>query len=258
MKYIKMILKPKEKPIDDINEKEIEIMEYFLWSLCFNGQIQDGWEVVKTDNNLTVFITQVDGDSLDEKYDGEYVKRNKKEMEPIFELTYETVGTNYYSDKICRCKNPSFYILYTAEFHFGSPVICGDCGRSIPMYKLPLPDPKDNGGGRDYSWEIGWEKTYKNVDSIWRACLADRWSERQIINPKSALSKQGRDICKSFEKVTGKMFYYFLFDSDFNAKFDLQGKCPECEKNWRVQKINDTDWLFCDRCKLCTKKYWKE
>lgn len=252
-----MMLKPKEKTVDELNENEIERMEYLLWSLYHNGQIQDYWDVVKTGDNLTVFITQVDIDSLDEKYDGEYVKKNKKELEPVFDISYKTIGTHFYAEKICSCKNPSFYILYTANNHFGSPVICGDCGNSIPMYKLPLRKPDKNGGG-DYFFEMDWEIAWKEVESLWYAGLADKWTERQIINPKSALAKWGREwICKDFEKVTEKKFYYFLFDANCGNKFDLQAKCPECGKNWRKQKIKEEEWSFCDDCRLSTKKYWK-
>ena len=256
MDFIKFTFTKKEN-IDNSVEEQEEFINDYLGTLFSNGQIHYDYSLVKKESIYFVFATLIASDSLSEEFDNIYVKERKKKIKTIFDVKIEVLGKNVYSDNICCCENKSGYLLFSCSTHYSSPIRCIDCWEFIPLYKFPYAPQQE-----EYYHELNWERTYKDIDELWYQGLADRWTERQMINPKSALSKIGRKICKDFENATNKPFYYFLFDVDYNDKYRLHEKCPECGEAWRVVQVGGNtekrELYFCDKCRLISRKYWKE
>ena len=67
----------------------------------------------------------------------------------------------------------------------------------------------------------------------------------------SALSRQGREICKKMEGLTSVPTYYFLYNYKKIKGDELSRRCPGCNKEWGLQKQLHGFYDFkCDRCKL--------
>lgn len=37
----------------------------------------------------------------------------------------------------CHCEDSSWYMLYSDYSESSSPIICGDCGKEIPLIRMP-------------------------------------------------------------------------------------------------------------------------
>lgn len=135
-------------------------------------------------------------------------------------------------------------MLYASYLEGETPVICGDCGKSVPLYRLPKIM-----GQEEYFQELNLQRDYKNVDNLYVSCLSDRFTYRQMSNPNSQLSKKGRKICHEFEKSTNKPFYYYLA----NLKKNLN-RCPICGEEWQNSNNSKTVDFKCEKCRLVTDK----
>jgi predicted nucleic acid-binding Zn ribbon protein len=139
------------------------------------------------------------------------------------------------------------YMLYTDWADEESPVVCGKCGKSVPLYKLPyLRVEGTNGRFEDEHFStLSWKDMYRAVDKLWMACLSDRFTFRQMHSLDSVLSKKGRYICKEFEQLTGIPFYYYLFHSS-----KTPAKCPSCGREWKLTGEKTFIDYKCDECRL--------
>jgi len=267
MNFIKLTFELKENSSLNNEKKEdlIDglIIDDYLRALYNNNQIHRDYSIIKKDNVYSAFVTLIDKDSFDEKYDSIYVKEYKGKLNAKCNIKIESLGTDAFWEENCECKNISGYMLFSSQFHIGTPIVCIDCFRGVPSYRFPhMPQQEE------YFHEVSWERAYNMVEGVWFQSFADRWAERQMVNPKSALSKIGRDICSEYEKSVGKPFYYYLFDADFNNKYKLYEKCPECGEKWRelertlessVRLSSNTQKLYlCDKCRLVSQQYWTD
>ena len=244
MNVVKVVFKPKIKNIDDF--KVSLLLADFFNALCSNGQIHEGYAVIKADDSFSAVITVIGEDSLNEKHYSEYVRKYKKEIELLYEIEFEIIGENVYSDEnYCSCENKTGYILFSTFNNSGSPIRCIDCWRDVPLYRLPLIQ-----GQKDYHGEILWAHYFmKSVDTLETYGWAAKWAKKQLTNPNSEVSKEGRGICADFEKVTGKPFYYLLIAE--NGKSRLRGKCPICGEQWReFNSAGSVILCLCDKCRL--------
>jgi predicted nucleic acid-binding Zn ribbon protein len=226
--------------IDEPQEEIHELLYDYLHVLYRNGQIYRDYELVKTDIAYCAFVTLPERDSLDDKYAGFFVRDYTQRVNKWFALSFEYIGENLGYGEPCVCENPSWYYL-NAQVNDCSPVVCGDCRRRRPLYRLPYIM------GYDEFYPLrGWQHSYFSMDTIWFHGVSDRFSYRQMRDPNSSLSKEGRELCGAFEKATGKPFYYFLFYNYGSRKNKL---CPICGKPW--QKIEGGDDDVNKRCEDC-------
>ena len=83
MYYKAITLYPKQ---DKIAYDEIkDLLWHFLFTLECNGQILKNYKVIEKENYL-LYVTTPKQDSLDEKYDGCYVKKDKEEILKHFDV----------------------------------------------------------------------------------------------------------------------------------------------------------------------------
>ena len=245
MNCIKILFTPKapdyEKTTDDL-------FWGYLGCLYKNGQILRDYLLAENSGNYTAVVTIPDDDALDERHNNIYVSQELDEIKNRFEISMEVIGKNLGAGKSCGCaEKPQWYMLYTDWQEEESPVVCGRCGRSVPLYRLPYIRAEGTSGRfeDEHISTLVWAGDYKAVDRLWVTCLSDRFTFRQMHSLDSALSKAGRHICKEFEALTGVAFYYYLFH---NKK--TPAKCPSCAEDWKLTGERTFIDFKCDKCRL--------
>lgn len=186
-------------------------------------------------------VTLPEDDALDEKYNNIYVSKHLGNMHEFFTISIEIIGEDMDTAPSCTCeKKPDWYMLYADWTDQESPVVCGRCGKSVPLYKLPYIQKED-----EYHGTLGWKEAYRDIDSLFNYCLSDRFTYRQMNNVDSQLSKIGMDICREFEKAMDVPFYYYLFHYRKTPT-----ACPACGENWILTGEKTFIDYKCDSCKL--------
>ena len=232
--------------------KLIDNMEWFISATRKNGQSQGKFNPIYLRENQLVWLTYtLEKSSLSRKHDNVYVKQLRAELEKMCQAKFQakTLGTDTSQTKrICRCRNPSSYVLWTNCYSLLSPLDCGDCGGNVPLYRVPKPPEP---GEQEYYSISCWNTCYQACDDLQLLCgFGERWGTRQMQNHDSGLSKQGREICRDMEKMVGVPVYYYLFNYRcLTEEQDKQRKCPECGSDWLLEK----SWhrMFDFRCESC-------
>lgn len=218
-------------------EDKADFLFNYLSTLYKNGQILNDYQLVKKDYAYFAFLTVPDKDALDPRFNNIYTNKFIHDIET--KLDY--LGENIDIGECCCCSEPSWYMLYADYASNGSPIVCGDCGHEIPLYKIQHIMKEDEHFGI-----LSWQKVYKSIDNIWMNCLSDRFSKRQLSDPNSQLSKDGMKICTELEKVLNKPVYYFLYLPN-----KITENCPKCGEKWKEIEWSKT-YFVCDDCRLAT------
>ncbi len=233
------------KPLSDNKDDIIENVDSLLSMMYKNGQILGEWIVETYDENYVATVITTDNDSLDEKYFNSYILKALQS----FEINVEILCDDPTANDSCHCNDHSFYVLAVFPYDVTSPILCGDCGREIPLIHIPYIFNEEE----HYSI-LSFQKLFHAVDTIWLESLSDRFSKRQIIDVNSQLNKRGIDICSDLEKKLNKLVYYYLsnpiggwYQYEKNNKF-LE-KCPKC--GGKFETVNNICVnKICHRCRL--------
>lgn len=230
--------------IDEFDDK----MQWFISSLCKNGQILlDYQNTVKFEDFYACRVVALEIDSLSEKYSNKYTTQFLKEVNErsikFSELIY--IGENYDVENCCTCKSSSHYILATDCLSNAPPILCGDCQKSVPLYKFPK-----TYYNLEYYDLLGWQKVYQSCDRQFLERIGGHYGYKMMHNVDSALSKEALRYCRVLEEKVNKPFYYFLFNYYNKNKLF----CPKCGKLWINQKIETIYKVHydcvCHRCRL--------
>ncbi|UIR54885.1 Zn-ribbon-containing protein [Sphingobacterium sp. SRCM116780] len=215
-----------------------------------NGQTQGKIESQFLQNNrISSLPFSLEKDSLKAKNNNKYVNNQIEKIQLLAKSTIsiETKGKTYKNyTGACRCKKPEFYILITNYITIESPLTCGTCNNSVPLYTLPK--YKDDG----YMPILGWETNYQSCDSLQMNCeVGERWALNQMQELSSQLSKQGVVICKQIEEQTAVPTFYYLFNYK-KYKGDEQNRpCPNCGKKWNLKtQLHGLYDFKCENCKI--------
>ena len=228
-----------EKAEAEINDEILERIWDYLSSLYKNGQILKNYELIHNAEELFAYVTLPDDDALKEDHNNLYVSKYRDQVLGHFLIESEAIGRNVNQDASCECPDPSWYMLYTDYSLLESPVVCGDCGKAYPLYKLP------HIRHHEHFDVLSWQKAYTSIDRLFLECLSDRFTLRQMRDPDSQLAQIGREICKDFEEITGKPFYYYLFEYRKTRK-----TCPVCHSDWKLEGIKSFIDFKCEKCRL--------
>ena len=247
--FCKIELLPKRS----ISEEDAEELIWtFLCSLWRNGQILKDYKLIK-DKNYIMYVTFPKPDSFDEKYDGVYVKRDRKKINETYDCIITNLGENVESTAYCECKKRTAIEMQTYSRDVDSAFICCDCGKPIAFYELPFPADKEE----DYYLVQAWQDSYSSMDMLWVNCLCDRYTGNQRVKPDSALNKQGIKIAEYMSGKLGYPVYYHLqCDYGNSAKAERIGNkqihiCPKCTKLMKRIKISDDYEIdICEKCRL--------
>ena len=243
-----------EISIEINSEFNREELVYEFGSLMVNyrnsGQTQGLIESQFIDNTKIVCLpSTLETNSLDKEYNNFYVDKQSKRIEELCnsELKFKIVGKSFENYTTpCKCFKSEFYILTTNYATTESPLTCGNCNKSIPLYRLPK--YYDEG----YQPILSWESNYIACDRLQMNCeVGERWALNQMEKLDSALSKQGLKICRKIEELTQITTYYYLHNWRKYKGDTLERFCPSCEKKWgskaQLHKFYD---FKCDKCKI--------
>jgi predicted nucleic acid-binding Zn ribbon protein len=240
-KIAKITFRPLNKDAADI----LDSIDTILLKLYMNGQISEGWLIEQHDQDYIANVVSTDDDSLNAEY---YNRDTLKEIER-FDMEINIACDDPMADDSCHCINHSYYILAIDPSQSSSPVICGDCGKEIPLIRIPhLYKDEDH-----YSI-LNFQKTYQAVDRLWINGLSDRFTKRQIIHHNSQLNKMGLDIRAELESKVDKPVHYSL-RNPIGGRFDFEKNnknlecCPKCSGEF-VKIDNPYADKVCQACRL--------
>lgn len=218
-----------------INDKEEFLFDYFS-ILYKNGQIHHDYQLAENDGSYIAFVTTPESNSLDVKYSSKYLIDYSAKIS----IKSEYMGNNLDTGAYCSCEGSSWYMLYADYATEESPLVCGDCGKEVPLYTVPHIMGTDEHYGI-----VSWQKVYKSIDCTWMYCLSDRFTKNQLSNPNSQLSKNAFEICNGLESVLNKPVYYFLYQPR-----KLPKQCPKCGRAWQSSKRKETVDYICHDCRI--------
>lgn len=230
-----------------------ELIDEFSLLLEFyrgNGQTQGRIESQYIDNNKMVCLPfTLEKNSLDKKNNNFYVNRQTQKIEELCMSKFDikTVGKTYDNYKTpCTCRKSDFYILITNYVTILSPLTCGNCNKTVPLYRLPI--YYDFG----YMPILSWETNYISCDSLQMNCeVGERWALNQMQKITSPLSKQGLKICRKIEDQTSIPTYYYLYNYKKYKGDQLSRTCPNCNSKWNLaERLHNLYDFKCDKCKI--------
>lgn len=224
--------------IDDITDP---IWSY-LGSLSQSGQIYNA-TLIKAEHGFCSYFSMPEKDSLEDKYCYDFTITDCASVKKIFQIEVEILGIDLEEEPCCTCKHTSWYFLYGRRMQKSSPIICGDCFRSVPAYKfsnIKLPT--------DVRTELSWQEDYSMIDNLWFNSFFDRFTYKQMSAVDSRLSKDGIAICTAYENALSKPFYFFLFH--YNDSRKRRNQCPICGEDWRLSEPIHFITCKCDSCRL--------
>lgn len=133
-----------------------------------NGQTQGKIESQYIKKNKIVSLPYtLEKNSLSKKYNNKYIQDQIDKIEKLSgsTISIKNIGkTSSEYKKPCICCKSEFYILITNYISIDSPLTCGTCNKSVPLYKLP----KFYDFG--YMPILSWETNYQACDSLQMNC----------------------------------------------------------------------------------------
>ncbi len=236
-------------------KKDIDSNELFhtFWSVLSsmrqNGQLQ-GREMSPflQNNTISAVVQSVGEDGLNSQYHNKYVSHYIAGLEEMCgnRLKIKFLGfRENEQNSICTCTKHDYFVLYYYKDY--SPIICGTCDKSYPLYRLPKLE--------DFSyWRLlSWISAYQGCVLLDLNCgTGEKWAMKQQCDPNSGLSIQGRKVTAKIMEETGVKTYYFL--SNFSKKkkaIDIARPCPSCGGEWHLaEEIHGYFQHKCDKCLL--------
>ena len=238
MQYFKILLRPK-KQLVHVDYCEQLISESFN-ILRKNGQVYEGFQVVREEDAYAVYIIMPGEDALDLAFCTEETVEAVKNLAAIFLLEIIPLGEVISCESSCGCAAPSWYMLYTDLDTSVSPVVCGDCGKPVPLYKLPAILDKE--GQSNF---IGWQDQFKALQRLDGYNYAAEMTEDALYNPQSRINKMGRALCRAMEKAKSVPVFYHL-----ELKREAAGACPVCGREWSRTPNADIASKLCTFCRI--------
>lgn len=224
------IAKIKFYPLIDSRETQLDSLSRIISGFLYNGQIMKNYVTEDCGDHFTVTVTIVGEEALLRENYSSYTYDHLDN----FTIEYEISGCDPFASDFCHCEKHSHLILFHEPGVFSSPVICGDCGLEIPLYKLAQSETND-----ENFKIVMWQDMYDKVCELYINSLSDRFTKRQISDYNSQLNKLGAQNRKRIEERTGVPTYLFINNpmpdwySRQKARAPLS-RCPKCKNELRV------------------------
>ncbi|BCR36404.1 DUF2310 family Zn-ribbon-containing protein [Mariniplasma anaerobium] len=228
---------------DQTCDNPIDLVEDLLSMLYKNGQILINYIVEKHNCFYIATVTTTDDDSIEAKYFNVYIRNILEKVE----FTYEIISDDGFASDSCQCQEHSFYVLGTYYGDDSSPVLCGDCGKEIPLIKLPYIFSED-----EHFSILSYQRMYNSVVDVWMSSLSDRFTKRQLTYYDSQLTKRGLEICHELESKVGKPVYFLLPVGEFEINKTAENivNCPKCGGELNVLESTECVDKVCHSCRL--------
>lgn len=227
-----------------------------LASLYKNGQILSDYFFAEEVRGYRAFVQLPEKNSLSKANDRKYVQQSYAELSKagIKQSVVKILGCKS-DEKSCTCGKPSSYILFTTFLDITSPVRCGDCFHSVPLYRIP-PTYDET----EYYDLLQWQADYQACDTLQMHCeTGERFGTREISDLNSSLSKRGRKLCQKIEQSSQTPTYYYLYRSNNGRSLarERSRRCPGCGKAWLLNEPLHKLFDFrCDTCRLLSNISW--
>ena len=248
MYLLSMTTYPNEQQQEDNYSLFEEEQNWYFSALIKNGQIlSNDCNTIKIEDKFVTYLLAPEKDSLDLKNANVYVEKFYNKLVTLCRQSpsVELLGESVDYQLSCNCATSDDYMLYSDYATNESPVVCGNCGQAVPLYKLPKIFGED-----EYYTVLNWQEAYTACDRLFMQGIGERFAYKQLSKATSDLSKQALEICKEFEIATNKPFYYFLFRYYSPHK----SSCPLCSEPWElVNETLKTDYC-CKQCRLIAEK----
>ncbi|UPK67455.1 DUF2310 family Zn-ribbon-containing protein [Chitinophaga filiformis] len=233
----------KGKLLKDEKESFLEDASTFISILKRNGQISLSNDVYIFQNDAVKLYAYTPSiRSLLTEYNNKYVNNWLTRLGEGYGLSFSFKVLSDGEEPIYDFSKSTAFILYWGG---QSPLRSFNSFESIPLYEFPYTYTD----GESYNDINFWEDNYGAIYGTWRR--GDIEEERfysYLSSVDSPLSKQGLEICKKIEKLTGKKCYFYLFN-DRNNRVDE--KCPCCDGDWKLpEKMFGEFDLLCDDCRI--------
>ncbi len=250
MRAIEIDLFPREETRgDDIGQFEDEL-QGFLGCLNSNGNLCGSeWVVLELEDRVQVRAQAPADDALEPANWSVYAHKASEKLNGWSHkpLELRIVPEAVPDEMCCDCANSSSFILSSTYLSYELPVDCLDCGRPIPLYRLPYLD--------DYEehWTLRqWHKNYQTLDQLY---MNSWWGERMayvlLSNPRASFIKDAREVAAKLEAATHKPVYVFLLNV-YEQRVDA---CPRCNRPWLWPDSTKELYAFkCDHCRLISQQ----
>ncbi len=239
MEYFKISLRP-HKAI--VNAEYCESLIYESFNILRKtGQVYENFQVVREAGQYAVYVIMPGADALNLEFCSdesvEYVRR----LAAIFALKVESLGACITCEDSCTCEKSSWYMLYTDFGTPESPLICGDCGKPVPIYKLPeIPDAEGQ------SRILNWQEQFQAMQKLGMFNYDTAYTDAQLYGAATRLNKMGRSLCKTLEKATSIPVFYHLEQN----KAEKGAACPICGSEWSRTANAELAGNLCTHCRI--------
>ncbi len=239
MEYFKITLKP-HKAVKNADYVESLIWESFS-ALQKTGQVYDHFQIVRETASYAVYVIMPGADSLNLEFCSDETVESVKKLAAIFSLRVDSLGTTITCDDSCLCEAPTWYMLYTDMAMQESPIVCGDCGKPVPVYKLPT---IADGEGR--SVLLAWQEQFRAIQTLDMDNYNAEFTAAEIYTPASRLNKMGRGLCRALEKAKEVPVFYHMEQT----KAAASETCPVCGNAWSRTANPEVAGKLCTFCRL--------
>ena len=237
-KVVKIIFR--SKIFDEDNLINIfDIVNHLYW----NGQILNNPIIEEEKTRFIVTVSLTQDESLEEEYWPRDIEKIKKKFH--IDIIEGDSEFNYCEDG-CSCGNSDFYIINPFMISLISPILCGNCLESIPLYKL------DGLNCEDRYEIVHFSELYESINSLKE--YDPEYHKNHLNNSDSKITNLGIEISKKIERKTSIPTYYFLLTTK-NVDF-----CPKCGGKLDNLPIDITKYSehgninrVCKKCNLAFK-----
>lgn len=227
--------------LEDDKESFLEDASTLISILKRNGQITLSNDVFIFENEgVKLYAHTPSTRSLLTEYNNKYVNYWLARLSEDYGLIFSFKVLSSGKEPLYDVSKSTAFILYWGG---PSPLRSFDSFEPIPLYEFPYTYID----GESYNDINFWEDNYEAIYGTWRrGHIEEERFYNYLASVDSPLSKQGLDICKKVEKLTGKKCYFYLFNDTSNR---VDEKCPCCDSDWRLsEKMFGEFDLVCDEC----------
>jgi len=214
------------------------------------GPIVSGW----VDGTLRATFHVPAPDALDPSHDSKGVSAALAKVTELCAAAPSWSATGEANETVAGELGDAPAIFLRADlFDETSPVHEGRDGTAVPLYRLPG------------DWQVrealhGWMRRYQLHDELWiNSGRLEGWAYKELSQPDSVLSSEGRELAKQLEQLTGVGTYYFLKHYWGRRKEDQRDVCPSCGGGWATEPLGtgdqgiDSFGLRCDACRIVSE-----
>jgi predicted nucleic acid-binding Zn ribbon protein len=232
-----------------------DAVEEYLAALLKNGQIGDEYLWADKGHPVVAYVSVPAVAALDAKHTSSWGIQALREIVRIFGKPPKIeMQERPKKADLSSWRSANLLYLYTHLFDSGSPIRVGGFDYSIPLYLLPLKETQ-----REYL--VRWARSYRNHDAMWiDSGSLEMQAYKQLADPNSDLSKEGREHCVEIEAITRKPTYYYLIRFYGRRQGEDGRRCPLCGRRWAIRNTLGQTRRFdhfafkCDRCRLVSNR----